>query len=280
MKFTLSSLLMCLIVATTTLSAQQTPITLGFSQSIQSIELSESRTINIYLPEGYSPDSAKTYPVIYLLDGGVDEDFIHIAGLVQYSSFWWVNRLKPSILVGIANTERKRDFTFKAASDFKLPDFAQPYAAAYANAGGSDKFMNFMEKELIPYIETKYKTNTHRTIIGQSLAGLMATEFLLKRPKLFNDYIIMSPSLWWDNGSLLTHAATDLKALPTTPMHVYIAVGEEGKMMKGYARQLSKVLKQTKLKTLSVNFEFLPLETHGTILHPAVSNAFKIISTK
>ena len=60
-----------------------------------------------------------------------------------------------------------------------------------------------IEKELQPYIETKYKTNNDKTIIGQSLGGLFATEVLLKKPTLFNKYIIISPSLWWDNGSLL-----------------------------------------------------------------------------
>ena len=73
------------------------PFTLGVTETILSATLGEDRTLNISLPPGYHPDSAARYPVIYLLDGGADEDFIHIAGLVQFASFEWIGWLPPSI---------------------------------------------------------------------------------------------------------------------------------------------------------------------------------------
>jgi hypothetical protein len=130
--------------------------------------------------------------------------------------------------------------------------------------------MDFMEKELQPYINQAYKTNAERTLIGQSLAGLMATEFLLKKPQLFNKYIIMSPSLWWDNESLLQLQP----AQPKPGTKVYIAVGKEGKRMENDARNLAKLLQKSQ-QFPSLLFEFLPEENHGTILHPAVARAFK-----
>ena len=205
-----------------------------------------------------------------LFDGAADEDFIHIAGLVQFASFPWVEQLPPSILVGIANTDRKRDFTYTAATGFKFPPELAAFQSAYKNAGGSARFMDFVEKELQPYIDQTYKSNAEKTLIGQSLAGLMATEFLLKRPQLFSKYIIMSPSLWWDNESLLRIQSTQ----PRPGTKVYIAVGKEGKMMENDARKLAKLLQKSQ-KFPSLLFEFLPEESHGTILHPAVARAFK-----
>lgn len=250
--------------------AQKAAFVLGHVDTLYSKILAEKRVLNIFLPSDYSPDSVLTYPVVYLLDGGADEDFIHIAGLVQFASFPWVEQLPPSILVGIANINRKRDFTYPAATEFNFPPELAAFQGAYKNAGGSAHFMDFVEKELQPYIDQAYKTNAEKTLIGQSLAGLMATEFLLKRPQLFSKYIIMSPSLWWDNESLLRIQP----AQPRPGTKVYIAVGKEGKMMENDARKLAKLLQKSR-KFSSLLFEFLPEENHGTILHPAVARAFK-----
>jgi predicted alpha/beta superfamily hydrolase len=260
-------------LCSTTFAQQPAPIVIGHVDTLHSVALNENRVLNIYLPDGYSPDSA--YPVIYLLDGALDEDFIHIAGLVQFLSFPWVSQVKPSILVGIANTDRKRDMTLKPSPDFVWPEWALAYKPAFTNAGGSAAFMTFIETELQPYIAHNYKTNGMKTLIGQSLAGLFAAEVLLKKPALFNNYIIMSPSLWWDNESLLKHAAASLRALPATPMQVYIAVGKEGKVMESDAKNLAKAIQKSGAKNVKLQFEYLPKEDHGTILHQAVGNAFE-----
>ncbi|MFZ6870557.1 alpha/beta hydrolase [Undibacterium sp. Di27W] len=276
----LLSALCTLSLAAETTSTPLTPLTIGSSLSLHSQALGEERTINIILPEGYTTETASKYPVIYLLDGAVDEDLIHMAGAVQFSSFSWVNRLPASILVGIANTDRRRDMTFKAADNFSLPASMKTYSAAFKNAGGSAKFMEFLEKELQPYIEKNYRSNGDKTLVGQSLAGLLATEVLLKKPALFNNYIIMSPSLWWDNESLLKQAPALLKNLPSQPMKVYLAVGKEGSQMEGDARALSRAITQSKAKNLSYHFEFLPGEDHGSILHGAAMHAFQLFYEK
>ena len=111
------------------------PFVLGEIDEIYSDILSESRVLNIYLPEGYNNNDTIRYPVIYLLDGSADEDFIHIAGLVQYNSFEWINRVPKSIVVGIATVDRRRDFTFKTS--------IKKDAESYPNSGQSDKFITF-----------------------------------------------------------------------------------------------------------------------------------------
>ncbi|MBL7889560.1 MAG: alpha/beta hydrolase [Bacteroidia bacterium] len=232
------------------------PIALGESIKIDSKELYEIRTLNIYLPDGYSPDSAKTYPVIYLLDGSANEDYIHIAGLTNFLSMYGL--LPNSILVGIANVDRKRDFTFPTTIEKDKKDFP--------TTGSSEKFIAFIEKELQPFIEKNYKTNSTKTIIGQSLGGLLATEILLKKPYLFNNYLIVSPSLWWDQESLLNSASTQLQQnIKSNSIKVYLAVGKEGKIMEGDARKLNAILSDN--KNLKIKFGYFPNENHATILH-------------
>lgn len=253
----------------------QTPISFGQTDTIVSAVMGETTTINVYLPAEYNPDSAATYPVIYLLDGALDEDFFHMAGLVQFSSFWWVNYLPPSIVVGIVSSDRKRDMTYCPVNSFTWPEWLNFPPTEQQNTGNSATFMNYLEKDLIPYVESHYKCSGKRTLIGQSLAGLFATEVLLKKPTLFCNYIIMSPSLWWGNESLLKDAPKLLQSLPDTEMQIYIAVGKEGKVMEQDGRNLTKAIQKAAKPSTKVKFEFLPNETHGTILHQATGNAFE-----
>jgi len=250
------------------------PFILGVIDEIQSKILNEKRTLNIYLPDGYTENDTIRYPVIYLLDGSADEDFIHVAGLVQYNSFEWINRLPKSIVVGIATVDRRRDFTF--------PTTIEEDKKAYPTTGHSDKFISFIETELQPYIRKKYKTNSNKTIIGQSLGGLLTTEILLKKPHLFNNYVIISPSLWWDNGSLLDKDSEIFLANFNQPLNIYLAVGKEGlapttipHVMEVDVNLLADKIKATQSKSLRLLFDYLPDEDHATIMHQAVLNAFK-----
>jgi uncharacterized protein len=257
-------------------TATARPFILGVIDEIQSKELAEKRVLNIYLPEGYHQDDTTKYPVIYLLDGSADEDFIHIVGLVQFNSFEWIKQVPKSIVVGIATVDRRRDFTFATA--------IQEDSKKYPTAGHSGKFILFIEKELQPFIEKKYRVNNDKTIIGQSLGGLLATEILLKKPALFNTYIIISPSLWWNNGSLLNETTDILPEHFNQPTAVYIGVGKEGptptaiaRVMEADANLLAEKIKGTQSKNVKVFFDYLPHENHATIMHQAVSNSFRLL---
>lgn len=238
---------------------------LGIVRQLHSTVLNEERTLNIYLPEGFHKDSS--YSVIYLLDGSADEDFIHVAGLVQFYTFPWVNAMPKSIVVGIANVDRRRDFTFPTTIAKDKKDFP--------TTGGSEKFIRFLETELQPYINRSFKTNGSNMLIGQSLGGLLATEVLLKKPELFSQYVIVSPSLWWNKESLLkiNPAAFQNK------LAVYIAVGKEGKIMEDDAKALHELVK-SKLSNGSVQFEYISYKQHGNIFHQAVANAFDFLGNK
>lgn len=276
MKTTIAFLLTFFSAITFAQTNANKPFVLGVIEEIQSIQLSEKRILNIYLPEGYNKNDTIKYPVIYLLDGSADEDFIHVVGLVQFNSFPWINRVPPSIVVGIANINRQRDFTYQSKIEEEIK--------RYPKAGHSDKFIAFIEKELQPFIEKNYKTNSSKTIIGESLGGLLATEILFNKPTLFNKYIIISPSLWWDNGSLLNQSPVILQNNFTQKTAIYIGYGKEGlapsttpHVMEFDANLLAEKIQQTKSKSIKVFSDYLPLEDHATIAHQAIYNAFKIL---
>jgi predicted alpha/beta superfamily hydrolase len=234
-----------------------TDLVLGEVLQFASEALGEERMVNVYLPRDYDPDSAATYPVIYLLDGGTDEDFIHIAGLIQFSNFPWLDMMPQSILVGVVNVDRKRDFTFPSSVDGDkeyLP-----------TSGHSQAFINFISEELQPLIENRYACSGDRMLIGQSLGGLLASEILYTQQELFNRYMIISPSLWWEEESLLKR---DIELLPETS--VFIAVGKEGEVMEKIARELNSRLVDVAVNGNQVDFLYFGEQDHANILHLAV----------
>ncbi len=256
----------CFFFLAGTLAAQSAvPFVLGVVDSVDSPTLKEKRRLNIYLPSGYSPDSAARYPVIYLLDGSADEDFVHVAGLVQFCNFPWIRSLPPAIVVGVSNVDRRRDFAF--------PTTVAKDKTDNPTSGHSAAFITFLEKELQPYLEKHYRVNGKKMLLGQSLGGLLATEILLKKPHLFTHYVIVSPSLWWDGQSLLTLHSHFPEPENGQKTAVYIAVGKEGKVMEKVARDLHKKLK--KEPALQVSFRYFGRRKHADIYHEALYEAFE-----
>lgn len=248
----------------------KTTFPFGVVETIHSDELNEERILNIYLPQGYHQDSLAKYPVIYVLDGSANEDFPHIAGLAQFMNMY--DLLPKSIVVGIANIDRYRDFTY--------PSNVKADLKAIPTSGGSPQFINFLEREVFPFIDKNYKTNRHRTIIGQSLGGLVATEILFKKPDLFDDYIIVSPSLWWDNQRMVKKAKTYLNENLKRPKRVFVSLGKEHPTMHKVADELVKALNNIDQKGMEVYYEPILTEDHATILHKAVYLAFEKLYSK
>lgn len=163
--------------------------------------------------------------------------------------------------------DRKRDFTFPTTIEKDKKDFP--------TTSQSKKFIAFIEKELQPFIRKKYSTNPLSLLIGQSLGGLLATEILFKKPGLFNHYIIVSPSLWWDNESLLNYTPAFLQPGFQQPITAFVAVGNEGKTMEKDTKVLVDMLKKASASAVKVNFSYFADENHATILHLAVYKAFE-----
>ena len=244
---------------------QKQPLIIGESIIYQSKALDEPRQVNVYLPAAYSNSKDKTYPVIYLLDGGLDEDLIHMSGLTQFLSFSWINFMPESIIVGIKNVDRRRDFTYPSTDPTDLSELP--------TSGKSARFITHLETELIPLINSNYRTTKSRTLVGQSLGGLLASTILHKQPDLFSNYLIVSPSLWWDKESLLTWPLN----LDSFQGRVFITVGEEGEIMKRVARQLYQKTRKAGLNKSTVSFAIYPELDHGDVLHLGAYKGFEFI---
>ena len=246
------------------------PFVFGEVRQLRSVALGQDRVLNIYLPDGYR-DTTATYPVIYVLDGSANEDFPHIAGLVQYMNMYEL--LFKSIVVGIANLgpSRYHDFTHPTKSDSDL--------VWLPTGGGSAAFIQFLEKEVQPFVVQHYRTNGVRTIIGQSAGGLLATEILFTKPELFDNYILVSPSLWWDDGYLAGKADTWAKANGTLAKHVFVAMAHDDDMMQDDVDKVIAAFKTNAKEPMEWHYEFFPEETHATILHRSVYRAFEWLTS-
>lgn len=254
------------------------PLNIGLTTQIYSTSLKETRRINIYLPEDYNANDTTSYPVIYILDGGIHEDFFHLVGIVQYYTQPWINLFPKSIVIGIENTNRRRDFTFSVPNlDFlKKTGYKKEDIPDY---GGSAAYISFLEKELQPFINGHFRTNKNNTVIGESLAGLLVTEIYANHRGLFENYIIISPSLWWGNEKLLKEIEPD-----KNEKNINVYVGAPGKnedtLMYNDALKLYNVLKQTANSHTKVYYDYLPRETHATVIHQAAYNAFRLFYKK
>jgi len=249
------------------------------SEVLHSNVLNENRTINIFLPNNYQANDTVTYPVIYVLDGGMEEDFFHIAGIVRFDTQPWIARFPNSIVVGIEGNTRKRDFTFAVPNvDFLEKEGFQK--SSFPTYGGSEKYTAFLKDELLPYIGKNYKVNTQRTVIGESLAGLFSAELLLKQPDLFDNYILVSPSLWWGQQELLKNTEKLLEANLRKKVRVYLGVPNKDEDIRMYqdAEAFYKVIRNN--KKMDVIFDYIPEELHSTVIHQAVYNAFKRLYPK
>lgn len=247
-------------------SANSQPLVIGKIMKMPSAILNEERILNIYLPYDY--DSTKKYPVLYLLDGSINEDFLHITGLFQFFNLQF--QMPQTIIVGIANIDRKRDFTYET----NIPELKKEYPTV----GHSAKFIQCIEKEIIPFIEKNFKTDSTKSLLGQSLGGLLASEILLTKAELFTHYFIISPSLWWDDESLLKKATTLYNNQPNTKRFVYIAVGKgEGKIMMNGASGLYQALRKANKSNSVLHLNIMKAENHATILHRSIYDGLLLL---
>ena len=172
------------------------PLAIGQTFTIASHVLRETRRINVYLPAVYADSPNVRLPVLYMPDGGIKEDFLHVAGLVQVSA--GNGTMRPFILVGIENTQRRRDLTG--------PTTVHDDSTIAPVVGGSAAFRRFIRSELMPVIRSRYRTTDETAIVGESLAGLFVVETFLREPDLFDTYIAFDPSLWWNGATLVDQA--------------------------------------------------------------------------
>lgn len=205
--------------------------------------------------------------MLYLLDGGIGEDFLHVAGLMQVSIA--NGTMRPFLLVGIENTQRRRDMT-------PVTDIAEDRVIA-PDVGGAVPFRAFLRDELKPEIARRYRVDGESAIVGESLAGLFVLDTLVAEPALFDDWIAIDPALWWNDKALLKGLRTFLEAHPGLRGRLLVAASGEP-TIASLAVWLPSILQDDAPKGLAWRYLPLPDETHGTVFHPAALRLFRALS--
>lgn len=187
---------------------------------LQSGVLDEQRQYTVSLPEDYA-NTKQHYPVIYRLDGAEN-----IPLMEAVLSRLQENDAAPHvIIVAIENTDRLRDM---------YPTVNQDPNGPVGLGGGADKFLSFIERELIPDVEKRYRTHTTRIIAGASAAGAFSLYAMQERPGLFDGHIAYSPAVWWNTGAMVERTKQWLSSKPTTNTYLYMNMGNEGLPMRPY----------------------------------------------
>lgn len=272
--------LLCIIFPFSFFSAiaqiEKESISIGSVQTIHSKILNEDRKIFVYSPQNFGDIYEKPrYPVVYVMDG--EAHFNSVVGIVEQLSEVNGNKILPQMMVvGIANTNRMRDLTPSHISKSISLD-----TTTLASTGGGENFTSFLEKELIPYIDSNYTTAPYRTIVGHSLGGLMVMDELLNHSKLFNAYIAIDPSMWWDNQKLLNQAKKDFSEKNFENKTLFVAMantmkpGMDTLSVKSDTTEntehirsileLINVLKINSQNKLKYNWKYYNDDSHGSV---------------
>jgi predicted alpha/beta superfamily hydrolase len=240
------------------------PLVVGETFTLESAALHETRCINVYVAPAPAGRPAPPRLALYMPDGGLGEDFLHVAGLVQVGVA--NGTMRPTLLVGIENTERRRDLTGPTddPEDRKIAP----------RVGGSAAFRQFLREELMPEIRRRYGAPARTAIVGESLAGLFVVETFLREPDLFDTYIALDPSLWWNRGRLVADAPALLRTGARGGKAVFLANGSQPQIAAA-TRAFESALAAAGVAGLSHAYVPFPQETHATIYHPAALRAFR-----
>jgi len=241
--------------------------------------LNETRTIYIHYPKADSTNPGKTYPVLYLMDG--ESHFDMLSQYADYLSRWDVNVIPQMIIVGIVNTKRTRDLT---PTESIINYFGQPDTSKVSwmkPSGGNERFLQFIREELKPYMDSHYKTQPYNILAGHSFGGLASVYCLLTHPEMFQAYIAVSPSFWWDREYILKLADQKLKKGGSLNKTLFFSDASEGVSDSStFHTNLLKFDAMLKAKTvigLRFEYNYYPKETHMTEPMPAFYDALRFI---
>jgi predicted alpha/beta superfamily hydrolase len=262
-------LLAAQLVALEARAEDPTSVVIGKVVRIRSRVLNEERTLFISTPAGYE-DGVNRYPVLYLLDG--ETHFHYTSGIVEFMAD--NDRIPEMIVVAIASgsvEQRTRDLTTPSSTE--IDNRFSP------SNGGADTFLSFVAGELIPYVESAYRTRPYRILIGHSFGGLFAIHSLTVKPKLFNAYIAIDPSLSWNNEAVVAEAEAFFSKTKELQSDLYFTAASayaKGKMSGGVQR-LAAILGEKAPAGFRWNFEWMNQEDHMSIPLPSIHQGLETI---
>ncbi|WP_017217827.1 alpha/beta hydrolase-fold protein [Pseudoalteromonas sp. NJ631] len=226
---------------------------------LSSAYFSQKRTVHIVLPPSYEQGNT-SYPVLYLTDG--QSNLGHTASAARFLA--QQHKIPELIIVAIeTNEHRTRDLTppYRKGSLAVLGHFAGP--TRQQNPGGAEMLLQFIDKELIPYVDKHYRTSSYRALAGHSFGGLFATYALLEKPDLFNGVMLASPSLWWDKERLLN----DLLAKALINKCIYISMADESAIITQPFQRLNDAWR--KPNGIDFKAQHFSGETHMSVVYPS-----------
>jgi len=199
------------------------PIVVGSIHRIRSSVYENEQIITVRLPRGYAEDPARRYPVLYSIDGGPDQDFELLAGVAAEAEF--STTIEPFILIGVKTEDRYSQLTPEMT---RLPiERLRENFGERMRPGGAAKFRDYLERDVIPWVTARYRTD-RKIVTAASLGGLFILDTFLERPEMFDDYIALTPSVWWDDGRIVEQAAERLARHPPSNRRLYFTMGDEG----------------------------------------------------
>jgi len=263
----LARLLLILIISNTIVYAQISEkidlskdnqlLGLGTQYILKSEILHEERPIIISLPHGYENNDAN-YPVLYLLDGlGNIKHEISTVELLTDSGI-----IPPMIIVGIESLDRSRDLTPSRAGQGVYGGVGE---SGIHQSGGAPKFLQFLEEELIPYVESNFRTHPYRLLEGHSFGGLFSTNALMEKPDIFDAFIIQAPALWWNKEEMTVKAKPFFKSNSNLDKAIYFGIGGgDGWGMRQELKRYVQVIEENPPKNLRFKHEEVGDEDHDT----------------
>ena len=186
-------LLIITVISSSSYGQNEKDIIIGKMITIKSEILNSDREISVYLPNSYNQNNYTNYPVLYLLDGR--KFFNSFSGVITQLSSDASPQLPEMIVIGITSQDRVRD----SSPTNSLIGYTNEKENGLEVSGGADNFLQFIQKELIPFVEKNYRTNSYRTFAGYSFTGLPILQALFSIPETFNSYLVIDFSAWWDN---------------------------------------------------------------------------------
>jgi uncharacterized protein len=233
---------------------------------INSAVLGEERTILVRVPPGYETNKLR-YGVLYMTDGNAHIG--HTSSTVEFLAR--NNRMAELIVVGITNTDRTRDLS---PTHVTTTVAGGNSALQFPTSGGADKFLKFIETELIPEIEKRYRVHPYRILAGHSLGGLFAIHAMISRPELFQSYVAVSPALQWDNQVVVKRAEDFFKTRKEFDTTLFMSLGGEPGPIEDGFYQLKQVLEKNQAKGFDWKAQVLEDEDHGSVAKFSMAGKF------
>ncbi len=225
--------------------------------TIKSEVLGEERIAIVRTPTGYERGNQR-FPVLYMTDGNAQLE--HTAGTVEFLAR--NGRMPQLIIVAITNTDRTRDLTPTNAG-FRNPNGK---VNPLPTSGGADKFLKFIETELIPKVEAGYRTQPYRIFAGHSFGGLFALHAFLSRPEIFNAYIAVSPSMDWDDHLLSRRAEESFKDRKELNKTLFLTLANEGGETRVGFDRFKEILVKNKVRGFEWDSKLMEDEDHGSVV--------------